>query len=511
MNSGSAADGNVAAGKQIKIKPEMRAPPRRRQKITSDDGCSEQDQPVFLRKAFKMISTCPSEIAGWSDKGDSIVIKDIKQFATTIIPTAYKHNNFSSFVRQLNFYGFRKIKSESIDRAEWWEFRHPQFKRDQQHLLSEIKRSVHFETNNNQEVSSLKSEVTGLNDRIAELHKQIDELSGVVEGMKMKEEGKERSAEVASTASHASEQNSYQQSLEKEPNKKRKVADDMPAPIAIARQTSLGSTCSMLPSGKELNLDSENFFMQPVDNMVSADSSLAPVPSLQRMMSHTSEGTDTAWLDDFNILDDIADIDSTSTPRSSSVTSTVSNIPQANAVPNHGGVGAVQDISSILESLSPELKVRFVDKLAEVMGKQLTNNMAQQQQLLQAQQQQTIMAVEAYPADMMEQKVSMDCDEMPAGVAISSVANQSHSIRSAPTKQEEQGVMAPAVNAGNAPASAAAAAGYRLPSGEQAPEIALPLASAALGAFVLSSLQSLVNNQQQGPAQTAPHIKEEVM
>ncbi|RYG65417.1 hypothetical protein EON64_11950 [archaeon] len=40
---------------------------------------------------------------GWSDSGDTVVIKDAKAFAERIIPTAYKHSNFSSFVRQLNF------------------------------------------------------------------------------------------------------------------------------------------------------------------------------------------------------------------------------------------------------------------------------------------------------------------------------------------------------------------------------------------------------------------------
>lgn len=109
-------------------------------------------------------------LGGWSEKGDTVLIKDVKQFSEKVIPTAYKHNNFTSFVRQLNFCksavlcaeyfqcchfltpnfflvfldGFRKVKSESMDHADWWEFRHPQFLRDEPHLISEIKRSVHF-------------------------------------------------------------------------------------------------------------------------------------------------------------------------------------------------------------------------------------------------------------------------------------------------------------------------------------------------------------------------------
>lgn len=48
--------------KQVKMKSHdqkfvMRAPPRRRVK-----GEEHDDQPVFLRKAFTMISTCPPEI-----------------------------------------------------------------------------------------------------------------------------------------------------------------------------------------------------------------------------------------------------------------------------------------------------------------------------------------------------------------------------------------------------------------------------------------------------------------
>ena len=35
--------------------------------------------------------------------GDSFLVRDQKLFSEDVIPTVYKHNNFSSFVRQLNF------------------------------------------------------------------------------------------------------------------------------------------------------------------------------------------------------------------------------------------------------------------------------------------------------------------------------------------------------------------------------------------------------------------------
>eukprot|EP01036_Dinobryon_divergens_P055383 gene55383-73965_t len=158
---------------------EMRAQPRRR-KDTSD-------QPLFLRKTYSMIEGAPYDIASWSERGETFLIKDPKRFAEETIPLFFKHNNFSSFVRQLNFYGFRKVKSELLvgiqtdENKQWWEFRHPLFQKGKPNLLSEIKRAVHYgDPSNPQEVAELKCQVSGLQEKISNMTDSISELTDLV-------------------------------------------------------------------------------------------------------------------------------------------------------------------------------------------------------------------------------------------------------------------------------------------------------------------------------------------
>ena len=54
-----------------------------------------------------------SHIVSWSSTLDSFLVKDMNEFSRQVLPGAFKHNNFTSFVRQLNKYGFRKVRSNS--------------------------------------------------------------------------------------------------------------------------------------------------------------------------------------------------------------------------------------------------------------------------------------------------------------------------------------------------------------------------------------------------------------
>lgn len=69
--------------------------------------------PLFLSKTYSMICESPPTIASWNHDGTSFYVLDSKSLSEIMIPKYFKHNNFSSFVRQLNFYGFHKVRSNS--------------------------------------------------------------------------------------------------------------------------------------------------------------------------------------------------------------------------------------------------------------------------------------------------------------------------------------------------------------------------------------------------------------
>ncbi|XP_058184050.1 heat stress transcription factor A-8 [Rhododendron vialii] len=87
----------------------------------------------FLLKCYEMVDDQSTDASiSWSSTGDSFVILDVTGFETELLPKYFKHNNFSSFVRQLNIYGFRKIDTDH------WEFSNDQFIKGQKHLLKNI-------------------------------------------------------------------------------------------------------------------------------------------------------------------------------------------------------------------------------------------------------------------------------------------------------------------------------------------------------------------------------------
>ncbi|XP_015072976.1 heat stress transcription factor B-3 [Solanum pennellii] len=89
----------------------------------------------FLLKTYMLVEDpATDDVVSWNSDGSAFVVWQPAEFARDLLPTLFKHSNFSSFVRQLNTYGFRKITTSR------WEFSNDKFKKGEKNLLREIRR-----------------------------------------------------------------------------------------------------------------------------------------------------------------------------------------------------------------------------------------------------------------------------------------------------------------------------------------------------------------------------------
>lgn len=98
----------------------------------------QQKFKPFIPAAYEMVQDAANADAiRFSEDGTQVEIRDIAKFSDVVLPKYFKHKNLSSFIRQLNMYGF--IKCDAVGESKHT-FMHECFQRDHRELIGKIER-----------------------------------------------------------------------------------------------------------------------------------------------------------------------------------------------------------------------------------------------------------------------------------------------------------------------------------------------------------------------------------
>ncbi|KAI5967572.1 CTA8 [Candida margitis] len=146
-------------------------PPTQPAKKRKESG-GPKTRPAFVMKIWSMVNDKSNdEYIRWNDDGKTFQVFKREDFVHKILPAYFKHQNMSSFVRQLNMYGFHKVQDitngtlypngDKSGGDEVWQFENPNFIRGREDLLDNIVRNKSVPQEESQQLTDTHTVANG--------------------------------------------------------------------------------------------------------------------------------------------------------------------------------------------------------------------------------------------------------------------------------------------------------------------------------------------------------------